>query len=666
MTLLGIVVPAILAVLALRRWIVTVPWRIVVLLLALTLGFLHGAVFTSKIPVPVDEVARGYPWRGLFPEMSVAKNPLTNDTSKLFLPWMEVVREEFSHGRMPLWNRYSFSGYPLLANGEAAPFSPFFLATLFVSLPKQIVAMAGLKIFFSLLFTYLLLKRFGASDGGAVFAACTFAFCTFQTVYLYYSTTAVTALLPAAVYSLLEAADNARRSRIVLVAFVMFALMANGHPESVLHIAICAVIFLALEGGSKPARWIGPLQGVAAGMLVSAPTCIPVLEQVLLSTRLTQVGRAAPFIFPPNTAWSLIAPTHFGNPINHDWNWFLNYAQFATSYAGIVPLVVVAWAALSRRTPWRVRALIAIACVSFLVAMNWTFVGRFVNSIPPFSIAANDKLRFVAVFIIAIVAGRSINRFGWLAALLVVLDLFYYNAPFNALVDAKYFRPHLPIVDAIRAHPSLEPFRIVGRDWVFLPNASAHYQLEDVRGSDPMELASYARFFETFGVQEPGTDVKRVQDVDRPELDFLNVRFLLAEPDAQLGGKWKLLYRGVDGSLFENLSFHRRFFSSIADVLAIRSENPSVFRVHLRAAVASSITSSQPNPPGWTVSIDGGKKKAIEAGTFIRFDVPPGEHTVKLAYQPKSFYWSLIGIPIGIAMMFVNASRATSENGSRA
>src|SRR6266851_1229011 len=156
--LLGIVLPAVLLVACVRRWIVPVPWTIALPLMTLTLVFLHGAVFSSRLPVPVDEVARGYPWRGLFGDV-VAANPLTNDTVKLFLPWMQVAREELAHGRAPLWNRYSFAGYPLLANGESAPFSPLFLATLIVPLPKQIVAMAALKIFAALMFTYLFLKR---------------------------------------------------------------------------------------------------------------------------------------------------------------------------------------------------------------------------------------------------------------------------------------------------------------------------------------------------------------------------------------------------------------------------------------------------------------------------------------------------------------------------
>src|SRR5437764_5997453 len=229
MTLLGIIVPALLLVLAMRRWIAEVPWKIALLFVGLTLVFLHGAVFTSKLPVPVDEVARGYPWRGLFGDV-VAANPLTNDTVKLFLPWMQVAREELFHGRAPLWNRYSFAGYPLLANGESAPFSPLFLATLFVPLPKQIVAMAGLKIFVALLFTYLFMKREQASDAAATFGAVVFGFSTVMTVFLYYSTASVVAFLPAAAFALLHAMDKQTKASIVLVAITIATLLANGHP----------------------------------------------------------------------------------------------------------------------------------------------------------------------------------------------------------------------------------------------------------------------------------------------------------------------------------------------------------------------------------------------------------------------------------------------------
>src|SRR5688500_1110014 len=123
---------------------------------------------------------------------------------------MEVAREELFACRALLYYRYSFFGYPLLGNGYAGPFCPLFLSTLFVTLPKQILAMAGLKIFIALLFGYLFGRRYVESHAGACFVAIAFAFSVFQTVFLYYSTTAVTAFLPAALYALLQAQDHAR------------------------------------------------------------------------------------------------------------------------------------------------------------------------------------------------------------------------------------------------------------------------------------------------------------------------------------------------------------------------------------------------------------------------------------------------------------------------
>src|SRR5260370_7920563 len=72
-------------------------------------------------------------------------------------------------------------------------------------LSKQIVAMAGLKIFLSLFFTFLFVKREGGSDGAAAFAAVAYSFSSFQTVCLYYSVTPATPLLPMVLFAFLHA-----------------------------------------------------------------------------------------------------------------------------------------------------------------------------------------------------------------------------------------------------------------------------------------------------------------------------------------------------------------------------------------------------------------------------------------------------------------------------
>src|SRR5262249_60837950 len=113
----------------------------------------------------------------------------------------------------------------------------------------------------------------GTADAAAIFAAIAFAWSTFMTVFLYYSTASVMSFLPAAAYAV------ARRNA-VFMALVVATLMANGHPESVFHIAIGCAVLLLLNGFSRE-----PIIGAIFGLAISAPAWVPALEQIPLSAR---------------------------------------------------------------------------------------------------------------------------------------------------------------------------------------------------------------------------------------------------------------------------------------------------------------------------------------------------------------------------------------------
>jgi hypothetical protein len=715
LTLAGIGLPSLLVVLAVRRWIAPVPWRIALLFFLMTLAFLHGAVFTSQVPVPIDEASRGDPYRGVVGDV-VAKNSLLNDTTRLFLPWMQVAREELFHFRAPLWNRYAFSGYPLLGNAESAPFSPLFLATLFVPLPKQIVAMAGLKLVLSLLFTWLLLKREGASDAAAIFAAIAYGFSSFETVVLYYSVSAVTALLPMVLFAVLHALDAPSRRAAAFVAISVATIFANGHPESVVHVAIAVAVVLAIELAFSSdrrdwlRRFVTPLTGAIAGLLIAMPVWLPAAQQVLLSTRYAVLRSGAPkMTIPLTAAWAMLNPNGFGNPARGNWNWILNYMIVAESYIGLLVLVLFATALVSPRTTRRMRFWGVAAAVTFIAGMDWTFIGHALNAVPPFDVAANDKLRFVSLFFAIVVAARWLDGarreralplvvlasaatagalyvyrkqlallrptdlagavavvafvivylmlrsrprvIAGAAAALTLVELFAFNANFNRLVDAKYYRPRLPIVEALRARAPREPFRIAGFNWVLVPNAATQYGLEDIRGSDPMSLASYTRVLEPVGEIAEGTEVVRVLRPDHPLLDFLGVRFLLAEPDAEFGGKWRLVYRGKDGSLFENSQAKPRFFAEGAEV-EVRQRSTAEFRLRVRAARPATVISSEPAAPGWQVRV-GGRRVPVRVveGAFVGFEVPAGERRVTVSYRPRAFYGALPAALAGLLLL---------------
>jgi hypothetical membrane protein len=757
--LVGTVVPALLVVAATRRWLEPIRWSSAALLFLLACSFVAPALLTSGLPVPVDEVARGYPYKGVFGDVA-PRNALTNDTVKLFLPWMKVAREELFAGRTALWNRYSYSGYPLLANGESAPYSPFFLATLIVPLPAQIVAMAVLKIFVALLFGYLFLRLEKVGRVAAIVGSAAFAFSMYQTVYLYYSAAAVSALMPASALAFLQIVRTGRRRWVVFAALVVASLLAAGHPESVLHVAIGTLVVLSIDlvsGGVDRRLWLRrfglAIAGAALGLALAAPTWVPVLEQVLGSARLAEIraiGREMTAPFPKGMLWALVNPDAYGNPARGSWNWIFNYSIVASSFFGLIPLGLTLGSLFSRCSR-RDRAWAIGAVIVFLVSMNWTLLGNFFNSIPPLSIVSNDKMRFVAVFLGAVATGRALQRIregrgalegastaavatvaGYLfmvkvggpfgayaivgaagaalfavavfarkgspipaaiAAAVLGAELFVFAFPFNPTVDRKYYAPPLPIIEALRNHAPHEPFRIVGFDWVFLPNASAQYGLEDIRGSDPMAWAPYVDFFRAIQVPDETLDVRRVVAVDEPALDFLNVHFLLTEPDRQVGDSWHLVYAGADGNLYRNAQAVPRFFLPTALVgrtdrplpeqvrglrggsevivegkvselpltagasLWFERMSPVSYRLTVDSPEPVFVASSQPALPGWKLETRSGEIIPVRRvnGAFIGFDVPAGKTQLRVRYAPVTFT-----ISVGIALTAFAALVAAS------
>ena len=754
LALLGITLPALAIWYLVERTVTRIGFRTFLVFLLVSIAFVSAGLFPGRITVAVDEAARGYPFRGVVGEV-LAKNALTNDVSKLFLPWMQTVREELSSGNLPLWNRYSFSGYPLLANGESAPFSPFFLLTLFVPLPKQIVAMAGLKLFVALLFTYMAARRLGATPAASMFAAFGYALATCNIVYLYYSAAATTLLLPFLHYACSSLAAKQTRVNVVLVVAAIWSILAAGHPESAFHAAIATAALVIVEVAVRERSWRRVLRTsalvasvVTLGAVMSAVNWVPVVEQVTKSVRYAEIVAAEKEMSPPMprlSVWALIHPDAFGSPARGNWSWIVNYSVIASSYCGLLTLALILAALVDPRSSRLVRCFAIVAVASYLVAMNWTALGTLFTAIPPFSLTASDKFRFAAVYAgvlavalrltdhertlridaaavaissglalflaqakpalvhpalmviavltlatIAVMRAATVRLVPHVAAVVIMADLFAFGVGFNVPTDEKYFRPDLPIVSALRsAAGSDAPFRVLGHEWVLGPNSSALYRLEDVRGSDPMALASYDRFFRTMSIFDRNYGVSRVANTEKHEIDFLNVRFLLSDPGVDLSSdRWRTIYRGADGVLYENTKVSPRFFvpqrlhretklerqlSALTDlrtdaiVSGVESRRVAAprslwlvqtrsgrFRMTLDSPAPVFIASSQPVAPGWRVEINGTRVPVkVVNGGFIGFDAPAGRSRIVVHYLPRSVTLSILAMILATGIFVV-------------
>jgi hypothetical protein len=191
----------------------------------------------------------------------------------------------------------------------------------------------------------------------------------------------------------------------------------------------------------------------------------------------------------------------------------------------------------------------------------------------------------------------------------------------------------------------------------------------------------------------------RVDDPTRPFLAFLNVRYVFAGPDRAPPEGWNVLYRGEEGTMFENpyalpRAFVPRFLrfepdpqQEIAVLAGIRdfaeegvlgetppagtanalrangrasvrivSYLPQRMTLEVEAAEPAVVAISVTAWPGWKLEIDGGKARFLSYNhAFLGFRVSPGRHRAELRYLPDSFLAgsviSLVTLVIGVFLL---------------
>ncbi|MEO8032899.1 MAG: YfhO family protein, partial [Acidobacteriota bacterium] len=124
-------------------------------------------------------------------------------------------------------------------------------------------------------------------------------------------------------------------------------------------------------------------------------------------------------------------------------------------------------------------------------------------------------------------------------------------------IPARAAYPPVPLFEVLK-HVR-EPFRIVGQGMTFVPGTSALYELEDVRGYEAM---TFRRYFETYGiwcVHQP-IFFNRINDLSRPFLSFLNVRYAVTWEAGPVPEGWKEVARYRASKLLENTRVMERAF----------------------------------------------------------------------------------------------------------
>jgi hypothetical protein len=228
--------------------------------------------------------------------------------------------------------------------------------------------------------------------------------------------------------------------------------------------------------------------------------------------------------------------------------------------------------------------------------------------------------------------------------------------------------------------------------------------VEDIRTKDPVERLDYVEFLNATCGYPPAEEFKQIGNINASALDFLNVRYLVSVPGrAPPAEKWRSVYSGTDGTVFENSNVLPRVFApgtitvsapAIASspwignafdqfgappsalskktdwreqafvlgtdarilrngVVQVSGYRESTNRVSFRARVRGEppgafLVTSLLQDGGWSAKSGTGQpiESSLTNGPFLALQLPGGDHEVRLEYSPP-------GLGVGLLISLV-------------
>lgn len=658
------------------RFIQRVTLVAAIVLVLLPLLFTGRALLTGRTLAPADLSFMAEPLRDYARDYGV-ETPHELGLSDLhcqILPWQRAVRYSLSNGEWPLWNPFILGGDILAAAAQPAVYDPFQWIGMLIPLADAFTFGVTLTFFLAGFFTWAFARVLGLSEIAAFTAAAGFMFCGMMAFFVGWPLGRAWAYLPLVLFAarrLVHEEKHEEKAGLLTLAFVL--VIVSGHPESVLHIVAVGAAYGFFEW--LRVRTMRPLlHAIAAGvvaMLLTAVYLLPFFE-------------AIPQTLENHIRRDLYATTSMDLIVKPEVRIDRIKRTFVPGFRGMEPLtarvgpVLLALALLGialrfrRRETW---FFLALTLIGFSATWGMRPVAHFLHRLPLFDIAINERLAFAAALSLSILAAFAVDALGkrrWLALALLAIVLaqrVYEDGTFYPALPAEAFFPRVPIIAAIPRDA-----RMTAAGFAFTGNNPTMYGLEDVRGYQAM---TNLRLYETYPLWSTYQRAwfNRVDDLSRPFLSFLNVRYAVGRGEPPEG--WRVLREDRGTRLFENMhELPRAFvppriryeregsvivkamqdatdFSQLAWIEAPQYDPHEIVngpgRVTLRrTGLAYELDASMERDgwvvvsatawKGWRARIDGHRVEPRFANhAFLGIFVPQGTHRVTLDYLPESF-----------------------------
>lgn len=343
------------------------------------------------------------------------RNALLADPVSQFVPWLTLVRDAYAHGHLPLWNPTAFSGAPLLADDQSAPFSVFTaLALPFTPAVGYSLAMLA-KLVIAGLGMYLWLRQLAARALPAILAGVVFATSSFVVVWLGHPQTAVAAIFPW-IFAAVEWYLRTRRlGALAAIAIGVALQFLAGHAESTLHLGVLLAVYVTVRALiQQEHRWTSLLAiggACVAGTALAAVQLVPFAAELgntnLVATRAATNPGAAHLTLRALATW--LIPNGQGNPaIDGALGRPPNYLESA----GFVGVGALCLALLAPVVGWRRhRSVVVTLGVAALVLVGVIYgpLTPLVAHLPLLSSANSVRMLVDLCLVLAVLAGLGLD-----------------------------------------------------------------------------------------------------------------------------------------------------------------------------------------------------------------------------------------------------------------
>ncbi len=401
----------------------------VFILIGIVLAFFYQTIIFGKIPFPADLMLSEYvPWRhssyfGYAPGAIPSKGQYFDVVRELY-PWKTLTVDALKNREIPLWNAYSFSGTPLLANYQSQVFYP--PAALYMILP-QIIAWTFLVILQPLLgsvFLYLFATEIGLSATAAIIAALCFNFSGFAISWMEFNTVWHTILWLPLLLFLLERGISKSSFTVgqkILFIFALFSSITGGHPQDFINTFLFFTVYTFFRITTKQSWNIKEkvafaINNLSLPVLISflfaAPQILPTIELFSFSSRIPHdylqilnVMLIQWWQFP-----LLAIADFFGNPATRTYTLPDTYVGKTLSI-GATGFVLVCFSFWNRKKHWHITFFLASIFVLLLLNTNTIFSSLFYRfPLPILSTGTPTRNLFIFGFALAMLAGFGVDN----------------------------------------------------------------------------------------------------------------------------------------------------------------------------------------------------------------------------------------------------------------